>query len=196
MEQREAAQDFFGGRPHLRTDFLVKPEGELRYIETTALVPDIKNWRTFDVIGVTEKDLGGTVFDRLVCLARLRAAMDAGGCEAVPIHVFGGLDPVFTLLYFMCGAEIFDGLSWLKYAYHDDVAMHPDAARILNFQIDHRPDRADQLRHFANLAYLARMKRRMQIWASDAARFEELGPHHVVLRGIYDLVMAEREKGV
>jgi hypothetical protein len=190
--QRGSAQDFFAQRPHLRSDFLLKPEGEDRYIEPTKTVPDIKNWKIFDVVGVTEKDLGGTVFDRLLCLSRLRAAMDAGGCGAIPVHVFGGLDPLYTPLYFMCGAEIFDGLSWLKYAYHSDVAMHPDAARILNFQVDQRPERADQLRHFANLAYLAKMKRRLQIWASDTKRFEELGPHHVVLREIFDSVEAER----
>jgi hypothetical protein len=50
-------------------------------------------------------------------IARLRMALTNAGLET-PIHIFGSLDTISTPLYFLAGADIFDGLTWLRYAYH------------------------------------------------------------------------------
>lgn len=190
-EQRAAAQEFFAARPQFRSNFLLKPQARERYIQPVALVPEMGNLRVFDVLGVTEKELGDSILERLVCLSRLRSMLDGEGLNKLPIHVFGGLDPLLTPLYFMCGAEIFDGLSWLKYAFQRDVAMHPDAAAVLGVHIDDRSERRSQFRHISNLRSLAQLKHKLQVWLSDPSKYEELGEHHEVLRQIYETVQAQ-----
>jgi hypothetical protein len=53
----------------------------------------------------------------------LRRALDKAGLE-IPIHVFGSLDTVTTPLYFLAGADIFDGLTWLRFAFHDGLTVY------------------------------------------------------------------------
>lgn len=85
--------------------------------------------RRLDVVGVTEKEVGSSLRERIETIMALRRALD-GIDPAFPLHVFGGLDPVLTPLYFLAGADVFDGLSWLRYAYVDGEARYiqPSAA--------------------------------------------------------------------
>ena len=134
-EQIAAGQDFFGGRTSLASTMLLKPPDNSGLHDFDKLSrEDFSNLRAFDVVGVTEREVGGTVLDRLVNTARLRQVLDDVGVEA-PIHVLGGLDPLYTPLYFAAGAELFDGLGWLRYAYREGVAMHRDTAAILDRQV-------------------------------------------------------------
>ena len=96
-----------------------------------------KDLRAFDIIGVTERELGESVIKRLIAITKLRERLDAVEVSS-PIHVFGGLDPLYTPLYFAAGAEIFDGLGWLRYAYRDGVAMHRDSGILLDEPVDKR----------------------------------------------------------
>ncbi|WP_439373037.1 hypothetical protein [Bradyrhizobium sp. DASA03120] len=79
--------------------------------------------RLFDIVGVTEKEAGDTFFERLAFVARLRALLDANNVHK-PIHVFGGLDPFMTPLYFLAGADVVDGLTWLRMAFSDTGARY------------------------------------------------------------------------
>lgn len=194
-EQRAAAQDFFGRRPHFKSDFLLKPPAGDRFVEPDKIVATAADLRAFDVIGVTEKDIGDTLLDRLERLARLRQVLDGHGCGDRPIHVFGSLDPVLTPLYFMAGAEIFDGLSWLRYAYHHETAVHPETLAVLTGSLDSSGPRRDQTRHLSNLAELGRLKNRLESWTADPERFEVLGRHHEQLRSVYDLLNARLKRG-
>jgi hypothetical protein len=56
-------------------------------------------------------------------IARLRRALHKIGLET-PIHVFGSLDTVTTPLYFLAGADIFDGLTWLRFAFHEGHTLY------------------------------------------------------------------------
>lgn len=189
-EQRERAQEFFESRQHLRSDFLLKPEGSSRSIDGVALAPHAPDLRYFDVIGVTEKELGDTLLERLVRLARLRALLDESGCGNKPIHVFGSLDPLMTPLYFMAGGEIFDGLSWLRYAYVDGLSVHPDQLGVLRGTISDRPTRNDYYRHLSNLQQLKDLRHRLTRWADEPDRYEHLGERHPTLREIHETVLA------
>lgn len=193
--QLAAAQEFFAARPHFRSDFLLKPPAGDRFVEPDKVVPFAADLQAFDVVGVTEKDLGDTLLDRLVALARLREVLDQHGCHDRPIHVFGGLDPVMTTLYFMAGAEIFDGLSWLRYAYHGDMAVHPETLAVMTGTVDARQARRDQTRHLSNLAALARLKNRLERWADDPGRFDLLGDHEIAFRSVHDLLNARLRRG-
>src|SRR6185312_9373800 len=77
----------------------------------------------FDVIGFTEKELGPSTLDRMVFIARLRQELEAAGLD-IPIHIFGSLDTISTPLYFLAGADIFDGLTWLRYSYFDGLTLY------------------------------------------------------------------------
>ncbi len=184
--QRETAQRFFAARPHFKSDFLLKPEGRRPYLDIPALTIEAPNLRVFDVIGVTEKELGRTVLDRLVALGRLRTLLDTNGCRETPIHIFGSLDPIYTPLYFMAGGEIFDGLSWLRYAYVEDMSVHPDQLAVLTGSIDDGEETRDMRRLMSNLGSLGAMHRNLARWAAEPARYEHLGSRHIRLREIYD----------
>ena len=131
-EQIRAGQDFFGDRNTLASIMLLKPPNNSGLHDLMKLSGrDFANLRAFDVIGVTEKEIGNSLLDRLVNITQLRRQLDEAGVES-PIHVLGGLDPLYTPLYFAAGGELFDGLGWLRYTYRDGVAMHRDTAVILD----------------------------------------------------------------
>jgi len=105
------------------------------------------------MLGVTENELGKDLIDRLTNLAKLRVAMDREQVN-IPIHVWGGLDPIFSPLYFFAGAEIFDGVSWLRYAYFGGVAVYRDCYGVLNDGIETPFDHVRALTLSHNLTYL------------------------------------------
>ncbi len=136
--QIAAGQDFFGSRPELAATLLLKPIGELRTHNFGTLSPDvISNLRVFDMVGVTDNELGDTLLDRLVNLATLRSLLDEKDVSA-PIHVFGGLDPLYTPLLYAAGGEVFDGLGWIRYVYKHDMTIHRNAAPVLNRQVEQK----------------------------------------------------------
>ena len=134
-EQIAAGQDFFGGRTSLASTMLLKPPDGMGVHDFNKFSgEDFANLRAFDIIGVTDREIGETVLARLENIARLRRHLDDSEV-GTPIHIFGGLDPLHTPLYFAAGGELFDGLGWLRYTYREGVAMHRDTAAIFDRQI-------------------------------------------------------------
>jgi hypothetical protein len=123
-KQISAARALFNRYPSCLSDFIIKPpQTRSSVVEPSKLSRnDLANLRGFNVIGVTEKDLGRDTFDRLHRVAELRYRLNDAGIAA-PIHVWGGLDPILSPLFFFAGAEILDGVSWMRYAYRNGVAM-------------------------------------------------------------------------
>jgi len=85
----------------------------------------------------------------------------------IPIHVFGSLDPISTPLYFLVGADYFDGLTWLRYAYLDGYAVynHNFGATELNLS-----ERADQMKchiNSRNFNYLKKLQDQMRQFLVD-----------------------------
>lgn len=112
-EQINAALEARDGRAG--NAFLLKPRAE-EILTIESLRDHIGELDGFDLVGVTEKEAGSSFMERLVFIGRLRALMDERGVTK-PIHVFGGLDPLMTPLYFLAGADVVDGLSWLRFAF-------------------------------------------------------------------------------
>ena len=52
-----------------------------------------------------------------------------------PIHVFGSLDTVTTPMYFLAGADIFDGLTWLRFAFHGGYTVYKHNYGALKFGV-------------------------------------------------------------
>lgn len=147
------AQKLFSRFPRFLKNFIIKPMGNHRYIDVDEIVRHVKRFLAFDILGITEKELGRDPLDRLKAVAKLRLAMDREQVRT-PIHVWGGLDPIFTPLYFFAGAEIFDGISWLRYAYIDGLAVYRDSYSVLEGGIENPQDRARAETLIHNLQFL------------------------------------------
>lgn len=121
-KQISAARDFFRQYPEQLHDIILKPEkGD--YLDIESVLDNIADLDSFHIIGMTEKELAGTMLERLENIARVRQALDKAGIRS-PLHIFGGLDPLSSSLYFIAGAEIFDGLTWLRYSYLRGMAVY------------------------------------------------------------------------
>jgi len=131
--QIKSARGLFKRFPDCTSDFIIKPwTPQGRIIEPSQMTEtDFANLRGFDIIGVTEKELGRDIFERIKRIAKLRRGLDDAKFSG-PIHIWGGLDPIMTPLYFFVGAEIFDGVSWLRYAFHNGIAINREIYAIVS----------------------------------------------------------------
>ena len=194
-EQIRTAQRFFATRRHFASDLLLKPPASKGFHDPLALAPAAQNLVGFDVIGFTEKELGNRLLLRLETLARLRKLLSEEGVTA-PIHLFGALDPLFTPLYFAAGAEIFDGLSWLRYVYANGLAVHPEAGALLRGGDDESPQLRDAMRVTVNLGELNQLKRQMERYASASSRgFAEFGSYGELMSQTYATMVARISRG-
>ncbi len=119
--------------------FLLKPECSTHWLLSGSLKTIIDSpsaIKKFDIIGVTEKELGSNILNRMLNISKLRIALDDSGYN-IPIHIFGALDPISVILYYIAGAEIFDGLTWIRYAYRNDLCVYPHNHLALTYGISH-----------------------------------------------------------
>jgi hypothetical protein len=130
INQVESAKQDLPGSVAL--DFLLKPSRG-NVINPAELEDNTSVLASFDLIGVTEKELGRSLVERLRNAAQLRTILSAGGLD-IPIHVFGCLDPISVWLYFLCGADVFDGLSWLRYSFWQNIALYRNSWAIISEQ--------------------------------------------------------------
>lgn len=91
----------------------------------------------------------------------------------------------------MAGAEIFDGLSWLRYAYVDGLSIHPDQLTVIRSRLGDRQKRRDFFRHMSNIAEIKSLKHSLGRWAHEPDRYEHLGPRYEMLREVYETMLAE-----
>jgi hypothetical protein len=160
---QDAKQATLAKPGHLHS-FLLKPESqEERSLEPAlrALQSQIGELAGFDLLGVTEKELGNSPLERMVRIAGLRRALD-DACLRIPIHVFGALDPLSVCLYFVAGAEVFDGLTWSRYAYNSGqcVYLHNNATATYGLEVNDDEARLRTIKD--NLRYLDRLERSLR----------------------------------
>jgi hypothetical protein len=123
-DQVKRAHGMAKGRTGFLREILLKPEtAAQRFLQVDEVVKNVRLLNGFDVIGVTEKEVGNSILARMVSIAKIRQALDKAKLD-IPIHVFGSLDTVTTPLYFLAGADIFDGLTWLRFAFHEGKTIY------------------------------------------------------------------------
>lgn len=106
--------------PRYDWDFLVKPEGPgRREINADAVVKRVDSLDPFAAIGFVEDELGNSIWARAKNIRRIRESLGEQGLE-IPIHVFGCLDPLRIPIYVLSGADIFDGLEWIRWAFTEE----------------------------------------------------------------------------
>ena len=197
VEQVKLARQRFAKFPEHLHSFLIKPEKTSQTTLERALksaMADAKELASFDVVGVTEKELGRSMIDRMVRLNNLRRAMDEAEVAA-PLHVFGALDPVSVCLYYVSGAEIFDGLTWIRYAYDDGRCIYTHNLGVLRYGL-HVRDNAVRSRALAdNYYYLQDLERRMGEFEATG-NFEKLEPHAKLLEDACDSLNTRLKRSV
>lgn len=156
-DQIQHAQAFFNRHKDCLTDFILKPDKRNgTVVDVDALVPDLAKLNAFDIVGMAEEELGKNLVDRLKRIARLRSEMNKRHVTA-PIHIWGGIDPVMTPLYFFAGADIFDGISWMRYSYHMGLAVNRQCFAVLQGNLSTPNDHAIGLSMNNNLMELQRL---------------------------------------
>jgi hypothetical protein len=192
-EQVGAARRLFSKYPKFLHSFLIKPgAGKGRRakplteldIEGT-IRPWLPSMRQFHVIGVTEKELGGSLVKRLVAMATLRRAMDECGLNDTPIHLWGGMDPLLSPLYFAAGASIFDGVSWLRYAFHDGMAVSLESGPVLRGELREKGKLASKLTVATNLGMLQSLETDMKRFVDEKGDFRVFRSQAEILAASY-----------
>lgn len=159
--QIESAQSLFQKYPGYASDFLYKPESEeSRLIDLNTLIKNIHNIASFSILGLTEKELGNSLLDRCRNLLRIRSALQECGFQT-PIHIFGCLDPIVVISFFLCGADIFDGLSWLRFAFVDGLAVYHSTATLLQEEWSYPEDKLLLAHWIRNLQSLDSLSKAM-----------------------------------
>ncbi|MBD2636986.1 hypothetical protein H6G52_16575 [Limnothrix sp. FACHB-881] len=159
--QVNLAKKLFQKYPNYAANFLYKPEDGKSLINLGTLTNNIQLIEPFSILGITEKELGGSLFERCCNLLQIRTALLEIGLET-PIHIFGCLDPATMVIYFLCGADVFDGLAWLRYTFdHGFVAYH-STATVLKKQWCISEEDLLLTRWISNLEYLEALTRSMK----------------------------------
>jgi hypothetical protein len=110
----------FPDSPH---ELLIKPEHKSELLDMELLPKVLGELGNFTIIGFTEHELDNRIIGRMQKIARARRILDDAGIQA-PIHIFGSLDTFSTALYFLSGAEIFDGLTWLRFGFYEGQTVY------------------------------------------------------------------------
>lgn len=79
----------------------------------------LTNQKTIDIIGFPEREIGPTIIQACLFIKKLRQKLDENKIFK-PIHIFGCSDPKSIILFILSGADLFDGLGWIKYAFCRD----------------------------------------------------------------------------
>ena len=183
-----AIELFKAHRAHLST-ILVKPETrDQKDIQMENVIAHAERFGHFDVVGIAEKELEGSCLKRMEVIAKIRLALDDAGVKA-PIHIFGSLDPISVPLYFLAGAEIFDGLTWLRFGYEDGCAMYRNnfAAKRRGVGIHRRDDFVKLKTMQDNLGFLTELTNQMRRFLIDTD-YAKFGQNESIFREAFDLL--------
>jgi len=66
-----------------------------------------------EVIGIPERELGQSIFERATMVKKIRDELDKTNRQ-IPLHLLGTGNPISILIYTLCGADIYDGLEWCQ----------------------------------------------------------------------------------
>lgn len=166
-KQIERAKGMAPGREGFLREILLKPETKGQgLLQIADIIRNVRDLAGFDVIGVTEKEVGNSIFDRMKNIAELRRALDKVGLET-PIHVFGSLDTITTPMYFLAGADIFDGLTWLRFAFYEGQTVYKQNYGALKSGITTKTHVIDGLCWNGNYRYMKNLEDEMRRYLYD-----------------------------
>ena len=156
-QQIKRASEDFAYAPQAASDFLVKPEFPSGLVNVAKLANYTGELEQFDIVGITAREAGESLVKRCSTVVMLRDALEDAGLD-VPIHIFGAINPMEVLTYFFCGADVFDGLNWLRLAFRKQgsIAIEEAAFEGLNANLNDCDLRMNQ--RSSNLSLLYRLQ--------------------------------------
>jgi len=134
--QINSANDFFNQIENLEFAkcFLYKPlSKKSNIISIKDIQKNIDLFSDFDILGFADKEIGNSFLLRCENIVKIREILYENGI-ATPIHIFGCLDPLTIICYYLCGADIFDGLAWLKYTFYHHLALYSNNYSLIKDQ--------------------------------------------------------------
>ena len=165
-DQIEMAIEDFSVASRSASDFLVKPASPGESVNVAKLTEFTGQLRQFSIVGVTAREAGDSLLERCRAIVMLRDLLNHAGLDT-PIHVFGAIKPCEVVAYFLCGADIFDGLSWLRLSFraHGTVPIDETATEDMKWTLKDEDLHAMQCTQ--NLTLLFRLQQAMQEYASE-----------------------------
>jgi hypothetical protein len=161
IHQIERANVLFREHPNQLSDFLIKPEKKGDSVDIQLIVDNVSLLKKFNIIGLTEKELGDSIVQRMHNIKIIRTALDKVDCRS-PIHIFGNLDPFTSILYFISGAEIFDGLTWLRFAFYEGKSIYLQNLDGLKNRIHEKDYLNYRTSLYENLIYMRNLQSEMK----------------------------------
>ena len=190
-QQIKSAQRLFSRYPKQLHTILLKPQTKReRTLPIAEIIDNATALGHFDIIGLTEKELGRSNAERMQNIARIRVALDRAELKDRPLHIFGSLDPISVPLYFVAGAEIFDGLTWLRYGYNAGAALYHQNCAARTYGIHHSDDQVKLLSMQTNLVELSQLTLALRRFL-NAGDFGTLHMNADVVRNAYDVLRNE-----
>ncbi|WP_321326411.1 hypothetical protein [Thiomicrorhabdus sp.] len=163
LEQIDRAKNTLPKKDNVFREILIKPEEDSeRYINIEEVIKNVKHLDEFDAVGFTEKELGNTQEQRMKSIYEIRTALNSEGLGDKPIHIFGSLDPISTPLYFLCGADIFDGLTWLRFAYHEGFSIYKHNYAFIKYGVSEDTELIEARCSFENYYFLKQLQHEMR----------------------------------
>lgn len=159
------ARILFEQYPKFSGNFLWKPNHEEIFCgDTETLIEFQDDLKCFRCFGVTDKELGDSLINRCRKIIKIRSLFDRLGIS-ISIHVFGCLDPLTSLLFFLCGADVFDGLSWLRYVFRGSRLVYLQQAALLGNNSDLSDQEILTASWIDNLEAINKLQNSMKIYA-------------------------------
>jgi len=192
--QVRRASALLRGYPQQLHAFLVKPKTQSeRWVSIDDILGNLDVIGRFSILGVTEKELGGSMIERMENIARLRLGLDDASLRQTVIHIFGGLDPITVPLYFLAGAEIFDGLTWLRFGFHDGAALYRQNSAVRRFGVHYTDDQVKLLTLRQNLIQLSGLTMQLRRFLTDLD-FTKLSPNELATKQAFDLLVSRNPR--
>ena len=190
-DQIRAARALFAKYPNQLNSIILKPENKKqRFVQLSSIFSNFEAIGEFDIIGITEKELGSSLSLRMRKVAKIRLALDEAGLNNKPLQIFGSLDPLSSCLYFLAGAEIFDGLTWLRYAYANGLAIYNCNYCTLFLGIHQRDDFLKERTIIENINFLVELQHEMRdfVFSEDYNKFKN---NAEIIKKSYDWLCAK-----
>ncbi|NJN11363.1 MAG: hypothetical protein HC836_34245 [Richelia sp. RM2_1_2] len=185
--QIEIAKYFFQQYPNYASTFLYKPETlESQVINIESLLAHAHHLTSFSILGITEKELGSSILERCRNILKIRSTLNEQNIQ-IPIHILGCLDPILMISYFLCGADIFDGLAWLRYAFVEGLTLYPSAAALMQGYWNYTDKELNQLYSINNLQSLSSLSYAMHRFC-DTKLFQEFSAWKKILPYCFNLL--------
>ena len=162
--QIELAIEDFSMASCAASDFLVKPATQAEMVNLAKLAQFADELKRFNVIGITAREAGDSLLERCRSIVMLRDWLNDAGLDT-PVHVFGAIKPYEVLTYFLCGADIFDGLSWLRLSLLDYGSVPIDETATEDMQWTLTDWELHTVQCTQNLTLLFRLQQAMQEYA-------------------------------